>query len=210
MDDNKIKNLLRAVHEAGCVCAIHAIGDRAVRKALQHLAAFPRDSRNFRIEHAEMTGPAEMELLGRAPVDLVVQPNFVRNWGGPGGLYETRLGPMRWRRCNRFRSLSEAGLRYCFSSDGMPAGPLYGLGGATSHFNPEERIPPGEALIRYTRTPHEICTGAPEGGLLEPGQPADLAVLSANPLDLDPGSITVLKTFVGGQKVHDTDLTKPL
>jgi len=210
LDSNKIKRLLRTAYEANCVCAIHAIGDRTVRTALEHLATFPKDCRNFRMEHVEVAGPVEMELLGKAPVDLVVQPNFVRNWGAPGGLNETRLGLDRWRYCNRFRSFSDAGLRYCFSSDGMPAGPLYGLKGATGHFNPEERISPGEALLRYTRIPHEICAGAPEGGLLEPGYPADLAVLSANPLEVDPDSITVLKTFVGGQKVHDTGLTKPL
>jgi predicted amidohydrolase YtcJ len=210
IDDNKIKNILAVAYEAGCVCAVHAIGDRTVRTALQHLAEFPADSRNFRMEHAEVTGPVEMELLDKAPVDLVVQPNFVRNWGGPGGLNETRLGPQRWRHCNRFRSFKQAGIRFAFSSDGMPAGPLYGLKGAIDHFNPQERIPPGEALLRYTRTTHEICASAPAGGLLEAGLPADLAVLSADPLTADPDSITVLKTFVGGQKVHDTDLTKPL
>ena len=31
-----------------------------------------------------------------------MQPNFVRNWGGEGGLYETRLGRARWRRNNPF------------------------------------------------------------------------------------------------------------
>lgn len=210
LDDNKIKNILAAAYEAGCVCAVHAIGDRTVRTALELLAAFPAGSRNFRMEHAEVTGPAELELLDKAPVDLVVQPNFVRNWCGPGGLNETRLGPQRWKHCNRFRSFRQAGIRFAFSSDGMPAGPLFGLKGATGHFNPQERIPAGEALLRYTRTPHEICTTHPEGGLLEAGQPADLALLSADPLTADPDSITVLKTFVGGQKVHDTDLTKPL
>jgi predicted amidohydrolase YtcJ len=204
LKDNKIGKLLKAAYEVGCVCAFHAIGDRTIRTALEHLMDFPSDTRNFRMEHAELTGSVEMDLLRRAPVDLVVQPNFVRRWCGPGGLNETRLGPARWRHCNRFRSFSQAGLRYCFSSDGMPAGPLFGLGGATSHFNPEERIPAGEALLRYTRTPWEICNASPEGGLLEPGQPADLAILSASPLDNDPDSITVLKTFVGGRKVHDT------
>lgn len=205
MPQDKLKRILDECYERGVDCAVHTIGDRALRAALEMIIEYPEDARIFRIEHAELIGPLELGLLERAPVYLAVQPNFIRNWGPPGGLYEKRLGKRRFEYCNRFRTLTERGIGYCFSSDGMPPGPLYGLKGATRHPVPEERIPPGEALLRYTWWAHRL-SGSPDGyGLLEQGSPADVIVLSGNPLEEDPDGLAVLRTFIAGRCVYKAE-----
>jgi predicted amidohydrolase YtcJ len=205
LQEDKLKRILDGCIENNTGCAIHTIGDHALRTALQLLVGYPADSHGFRIEHAEIIGPQELKLLEQAPVYVIMQPNFIRNWGTPGGLYETKLGKERLRLCNRFRTLHDNGIKFCFSSDVMPAGPLYGLKGAIQHPVSTERLTPGEALLYYTTRTHEL-SGSPAGyGVLEEGSPADFIVLSGNPLEEDPDTMNVLKTFVAGCCVYDAD-----
>lgn len=201
-EDSLAASLERCV-EKGITCMLHAIGDRALRTILLETQHFPPDTRLFRIEHAEVIGWDEMKLLAKSPVSLCMQPNFVRNWQAPGGLYERRLGKSRWRRCNPFRTLADLGVRYAFGSDGMPPGPLYGIKGATEHPLDEERIATAEAIRRYTETANTLSPNGRRTGQLKAGFFADMAVLSGNPLDTDPDVITVERTYLGGEEVYD-------
>ena len=191
---------LAACREQDIGCAVHAIGDRALSTVLSAMEKTGVEDARFRIEHAEIMGDEELAVCARLRVPLVMQPNFVRNWAGEGGLYQTRLGPERWRRNNRFASLLRAGVPYVFSSDGMPAGPLYGIRGATHHPVEEERIGPAEALRRYT-TAVRVFGGDEDSHGIEIGSPADLVVLSGNPLLSDVDGIAVEATYVGGWEV---------
>ncbi|UCH84172.1 MAG: amidohydrolase [Candidatus Latescibacterota bacterium] len=182
--------------------AIHAIGDRAVDLATGVVTEFPAGTESFRIEHCEVTAPPQIERLKHAPAFLCLQPNFVRNWGGPGGLNETRLGRERNRWCNAHRSLYETGRPCIFGSDGMPPGPLYGIKGSIEHPVADERMTPQEALACYTATAHTVGAHKREAGVLEPGNFADLVVLTDDPLSADPDTIQVKMTVVDGEVVH--------
>ncbi len=192
---------LAACREADIACAVHAIGDRALATVLAAMEKTGVEDARFRIEHAEIMGDEELAVCKRLRVPLVMQPNFVRNWAGEGGLYETRLGAERCRHGNRFASLVRAGVPFVFSSDGMPAGPLYGMRGATHHPVAEERIGPAEALRRYTTAAHALG-GDEDAYGIEIGSPGDLVVLSGNPLLADLDEIAVEATYVGGWEVH--------
>ncbi len=187
----------------GYLLAIHAIGDRSLDLATDVLKDFPPDAACFRLEHCEVTAPAQIAGLEHAPVFLCLQPNFVRNWGGPGGLNETRLGKERYRWCNAYRTLVDTGKPCIFGSDGMPPGPLYGLKGAVEHPVAEERLTRGQAIACYVTTAHALPAHKREAGTLEPGSLADIAVLSDNPLAADPDSIKVMMTLVDGEVVYD-------
>ncbi len=192
---------LAACRDDGIGCAVHAIGDRALATVLSAMEKTGVEDAGFRIEHAEIMGDEELAACARLRVPLVMQPNFVRNWAGQGGLYQTRLGEKRWRCNNRFASLLRAGVPFVFSSDGMPAGPLYGIRGATHHPVEEEKIGPAEALRRYTTAMRVFGSGEDSHGI-EIDSPADLVVLSGNPLLADVDRITVEATFVGGWQVY--------
>ncbi|HET6463405.1 MAG TPA: amidohydrolase family protein, partial [Candidatus Krumholzibacteria bacterium] len=193
-------------------CAVHAIGDRALRTVLDAMAAAKQATMSharFRIEHAEVIGPKELERCRELRIPLVMQPNFVRNWGGEDGMYEERLGHERWLTHNPFASLTRAGVPFVFSSDGMPAGPLFGLRGATLHANATERIGPGDAFYRYTAAVADVfaeweegAVGAPNTAAVKPGARADLVVLSAHPLLTDVDRVRVEATLADGVAVH--------
>lgn len=204
---------LEACARANIACAVHAIGDRALRVVLEAMAKARMGARNgharFRIEHAEVIGEKELQLCKELRVPLVMQPNFVRNWGGEGGMYENRLGHERWLTHNPFASLTRADVPFVFSSDGMPAGPLFGLRGATLHANATERIGPGEAFYRYTCAAADVFAGWEDDAAAEPATPAvkpgsraDLVVLSAHPLLTDVDRVRVEATLADGAAVY--------
>jgi predicted amidohydrolase YtcJ len=217
VDEDALREELEACAVRNICCAVHAIGDRALHTVLSAMGAvrarYPSHSR-FRIEHAELIGAAELELCGRLRIPLVMQPNFVRNWGGEDGMYARRLGRERWERHNPFATLSRMNLPVVFSSDGMPAGPLFGMRGATHHANPRERIAPAEAFYRYTRAAADVfgawdepaesddADDRPADGQIRAGARADLVVLSGNPLLADPDRLRVEMTVAQGVEVY--------
>ncbi len=214
VDGEVLREALEACAVRNIACAVHAIGDRALRTVLDAMAVvrarYPAHAR-FRIEHAEVIGAEEMKRCEALRIPLVMQPNFVRNWGGEDGMYAQRLGRARWESHNPFASLSRANLPVVFSSDGMPAGPLFGLRGATHHANSRERIAAAEAFYRYTRASADVFASweeeeagepRPANGLITPGGRSDLVVLSGNPLLADPDRLRVEATIAEGQEVY--------
>lgn len=205
-----LQSELEACAKQRIACAVHAIGDRALRTVLDAMAAVRiktgRARGKFRIEHAEIIGPDEMEQCADLRIPLVMQPNFVRNWGGEGGMYEARLGHERWLRHNPFASLTRADVPFVFSSDTMPAGPLFGLRGATLHANGRERIGAADAFYRYTRAAWDVFSHWEEDAGDPPriavGQRANLVVLSAHPLLTDVDRVRVEATVADGAEVH--------
>lgn len=210
VDQETLQAELEACAVRGIACAVHAIGDRALHTVLNAMAVvvrrYPHRAR-FRIEHAEVIGEREMELCKELRIPLVMQPNFVRNWGGEGGMYEARLGHERWRRHNPFALLTRHDIPFVFSSDGMPAGPLFGLRGATLHANASERIGPAEAFYRYTRAANDVFAGweedaAEPAARVTPGARADLVILSAHPLLTDVDRVRVEATIADGAMAY--------
>jgi len=115
-------------------------------------------------------------------------------------MYAARLGPARWARQNPYATLLRAGVPFVFSSDAMPPGPLYGIKGATHHPVESERIGAAQAIRRYTGAVSPWP--GPAGGVLAPGAPADLVVLSGNPILADLDTVRVESTFVGGLEAY--------
>ncbi len=197
VDRTRLAGELAACEAQGIACAIHAIGDRALSTVLDAIDDVP--GARVRIEHAEVIAPGDIERIVRRNVPLVMQPNFVRNWGGEGGLYERRLGRDRWQHHNPFATLLAAGARVVLSSDGMPAGPLFGLKGATHHAIERERIGAVDAFRRYTTEADAMWGGRARD--VAPGAPAELVVLSGNPLLADTDRLRVEATFAQGCEV---------
>jgi predicted amidohydrolase YtcJ len=202
LSDDALRELAKSSVEAGHVCAMHAIGDRAVDQALRVLETVPHEPSLFRIEHCELVGPEQVQRLSDVPLVLSQQPNFVRQWGMPGGMYERRLGTHRYLMMNGFRTLIDAGVEIVFGSDGMPPGPLYGMKGAVAHHVHSERISAREALDRYTRRPNTLPAHERNAGILESGRLADFVVLDSNPFETDLDRCRVLRTVIGGAIVH--------
>ena len=102
------------------------------------------------------------------------------------------LPPERHGEINPLRSLVEAGVKVCFASDNVPCSlfmPMsqaiarvpYGLKDPVA---PEESLSRADALRCATTNGAYLTFDEDKKGSLEPGKFADLAVLSADPLDV--------------------------
>ncbi len=153
---------------AGFQCATHAIGDRAVRAALDaYAAAGPARRGVHRIEHLETIPDALVRRVAAEGVAVSMQPLHMQ-WRAADGsdAWAQRLGPERTRRAFRTQDLLAAGAPMALGSDWPVAS-----------FDP--RL--GMAWARLRRAP-----GAPESATLEPGQRLD-ALATLRGLHLRPG-----------------------
>jgi hypothetical protein len=134
-----------------------------------------------------------------------MQPSFEHFWGGPDGMYASRLGD-GWRMTNRLRTISERGLRIAGGSDAnvTPPDPLLGIHAAVNHPNEEQRISPAHALRMMTLDAAYAAFNDTRHGSLSPGKEASFAVLDRDPLTIDPSQIKdiqVEQTWYLGRRV---------
>ena len=120
---------LAACSVLGIQAGFHIIGDAGLDAALDALdraAAEVGEQRvraaGHRFEHVEMADADAIGRLAKHSVTVSVQPGFDAVWGGPGRLYQERLG-YRERAMNAFASFYAAGVPICFGSD-SPVTPL--------------------------------------------------------------------------------------
>ena len=199
-------DLMRRCGDAGLQPAVHSIGDRATATALAGFREAGLAKRvRPRLEHAEFFAPGEIEQAAGLGAVASCQPNFVGEWGRPGGLYEQRLGRERAAAGNPYRWMVEAGLRLAFGSDHMPFGPRNGLHWAIHGPYPEQRLTPHEALHAYTTGAAFAGGEEASRGALLPQMDADLVVLDGDPraAGADLRTMPVKLTMVAGRIVHD-------
>ncbi len=199
--------------------AIHAIGDRANRIALDVFAEARRVTGTAagtlpaRIEHAQIVAPEDLPRFSREGVVPSMQPTHCTSdmpWA------PERLGPDRLAGAYAWRTLRDLGNPIPLGSD-FPvekASPWRGLYAARTRqtpegqppggWSPEQRLTALEALLGFTAWPAQVI-GENAWGRLDVGYRADLVVADVDPLDPDPRVLleaTVLMTMVDGEVVH--------
>jgi predicted amidohydrolase YtcJ len=174
-----------ACSELGIQAGFHVIGDAGLDAALEALdlaAAEVGEQRvraaGHRFEHVEMADSDAIARLAKYSVTVSVQPGFDAAWGGPGRLYEERVGP-REGAMNPFASFYAAGVPICFGSDSpvTPLNPWASVRACLEHSNPDQRISARAAFLGHTRAGWRAAKYTnPMAGQLVPGAPASFAV----------------------------------
>ncbi len=194
----ELQAIVRKAEDRGYQVLVHAIGDRSIEQVLDvYESELCGNRERNRIEHFELAEEESIKKAERLGILLAMQPNFITNWGMPGGMYERMFG-LKGLYTNRFRTILDKGNRICFGSDSMPFGPLYGIEGAMKH--PKESISFEEALRMYTIDSAYAGFYDEQIGSIEEGKKADLVVLSGEVPDLK-----VDMTMVNGEVVFQSD-----
>ena len=199
-------------HATGVQLAFHAIGPRAIDLVLEAYARalhkVPRFDHRHRIEHFELATDAQIQRAVDLGVVVAMQPTFEHLWGGPSGMYASRLGE-RWRATNRLRTIKDAGLVIAGGSDAnvTPPDPLLGIHAAVNHPNDEERLSPEEALRMMTLDAAYAGFNERRHGSVVPGKEASFVVLEDDLFSVDKARIKdvrVLETWQRGRCVYRT------
>jgi predicted amidohydrolase YtcJ len=207
--DDELTAFMAGAHSHGLQIAVHALGDLAIAQAIRcyaRAAGTECRQRRHRIEHCELPDGSQLAAIAELGIVVCVQPTFERFWGGPGGMYEARLGAERAGRSNPFRSMLEAGIRLAGGSDSYvtPMDSLLGIDAAVNRPNGSERLSVFDAVSLFTSGASWFSFDEARRGTLEVGKDASFVVLESDPFDVEPGSIKdipVLGLFVRGARV---------
>ena len=194
--------------------AVHAIGDRANRDALDAFEETQDEWRPHglrqRIEHAQCLSPADVTRFGQLGIAASVQFSHAPS---DRDLAE-RYWADRLDGAYAFRSLHDSGALVANGSDapieeldpleGLRAGVLRTLD-ERGAWQPEQAITVEQALRAITVAPAWLTGDERRRGKLLPGYLADLVVLDRDPLDCPADElpeVQVVATMVGGRWVH--------
>lgn len=195
-DESEARDAMRLAAGAGIACTVHAIGDAAVRRALDLIEPLPAAAIPHRIEHFQCVHPLDLGRAATAGIVLSMQPAHLladiplveRHWGARGaGAYA-------------FRSLLREGATLVFGSDVPVASidPRTGVfaalerraddGGPAGGWRPGEKLQFEEVLRGYTASAAVAGGVAHRRGTLSPGLDADLVAWDVDPaIDEDDG-----------------------
>jgi predicted amidohydrolase YtcJ len=219
--EEELTDIIIRASKSGISVAAHAIGDRAVRMALDALEKSkahrkPNDTEPLRnrIEHAQLVSPVDIERFASLDVIASIQPIHATSdrymadkaWGA-----RSSIGyPMR--------SLAENGVRLAFGSDAPveEPDPIQGIFAAVTRKRYDELSQPGwhteqcltveEAVRGYTVGAAYASGEEHIKGSITPGKLADFVILSKDIFTVNPLEIAdtkVLGTVVGGKVVFD-------
>lgn len=186
LDAESVAAHLAATTEARLQGGFHVIGDAGMDAVLDGLDRAARrvgeralQGAGHRLEHVEMIDPDGIGRLARHGVTVSVQPGFDAAWGGPGGLYEQRLGPERAAAMNPLASFFRAGVPVALGSDApvVPLSPWETVRACLEHHDSGQRISARAAFLASTRGAWRAARHPdPMQGQLAPGTPATFAV----------------------------------
>jgi predicted amidohydrolase YtcJ len=222
-DVERYRQNVLALDKAGVQIYTHAIGDKAVRTALDAYEAAAkvngtREARH-RIEHIETISTEDIPRFGTLGVIASFQPLHAYPDEDTLDVWLKNVGEERGTRAWAWQSISRAGGRLAFGSDWpvVTLNPWYGVQNALTRqtrdgkppggFVPKERLSLNQAIEGYTLG---AAIGARKGkteGSIEPGKLADLIVLSEDLFSVEPSQIyktEVLLTIVGGKVVYQS------
>jgi hypothetical protein len=201
-------NFVDEANQANVQLAFHAIGPRAIGMVLEAydraLTKKPRFNHRHRIEHFELATDEQINRARDLGVVVSMQPNFEYFWGGPKGMYASRLGA-NWRKTNRFRTILDKGVKIAGGSDTnvTPPDPLLGIHAAVNHPNPDQRVSVLEALKMMTIDAAYAGHNEDRHGSISPGKDANFVILDQDPFQIDLKKlkeISVLETWYRGRR----------
>jgi predicted amidohydrolase YtcJ len=196
----EFEEIVRAATAAGVPVAVHAIGDRANRDALDAFAAVPHAIRP-RIEHAQCLHPDDLPRFAALGVTASIQPSMAVT----DAPVAERLWADRLDGAYAYRSLHASGARLALGSDAPveKMDPLQGLRDAVlREWRPHEALDLQAALEALTVTPAWLAGDEETRGRLRPGMLADLVILDRDPFD-DLANAVVADTYLNGRSTVD-------
>ncbi len=225
-DADKLNEMTSERVLAGFQIGFHAIGDKGVQMALDAFAGAQKaakdahakganggDDYRLRIEHAQITSPAQIAQFKQLKIIASMQPNHLltdMRWA------QDRLGPKRAATSYAWLAFLNKGVPLAFGTDYPvePVTPFRGLYAAVTResedgrheYFPGQRLTIDQAIAAYTAGSAFAEFQEKNKGTLAPGMLADFAVLDRDLTAIPPDKILatkVLRTVIGGRTVYE-------
>jgi predicted amidohydrolase YtcJ len=225
-DAAKLREMAKERVLAGFQLGFHAIGDKGVQMALDAFAEAEKTARQqkvkaanggddlrLRVEHAQVTTPAQIARFKELKVIASMQPSHLltdMRWA------QDRLGAKRAADCYMWAAFLNKGVTLAFGTD-YPVeyvSPFRGLYAAVTRksengkqeFFPAQKLTMDQAIAAYTTGSAFAEFEEKEKGKLVAGMLADFVVLDRDVTAVSPEKVLaarVLRTVVGGKTVYE-------
>ena len=225
-DPAKLNDMTKERVLAGFQIGFHAIGDKGIQMALDAFAEAEKAAREahvkapnggddfrLRVEHAQVTSPAEIAQFKTLKVIASMQPCHLltdMRWA------QDRIGPQRAATSYAWLAFQNKGVTLAFGTDDPvePVSPFRGLYAAITRrsedgkkeYFPDQRVTIDQAITAYTAGAAFAEFAEKEKGKLVPGMLADFVVLDRDVTAISPEKLLqtkVLRTVVGGKTVYE-------
>ena len=214
----EINRLVKRANSLGMPVAIHAIGDRGVKMALNAFEYSGNTSLANRIEHIEIIEPSDIDRFKKLNVTASMQPNH--GTGVIGKYITPRVGLEREKYAYVWNDFLRSEVRLALSSDfaTSPFSPLVQLADAVFRespsglyegpWYPQQALSFEQALYAYTQVGADLAGWGDQIGSISVGKWADFVVLDGalnDPVGRELKQRTVMATYLAGRKVFSAD-----
>jgi predicted amidohydrolase YtcJ len=214
---DELAHAVRAADTRGWQVQVHAIGDAAIRQALDAFAGAPPDRRH-RVEHIEAPSPLDIPRFVELGVIASMQPQHAEPNRNLFEIWSPNIGAERAAYGWPWRSILHSGAHVAFGTDWpvVPLDPAASLhvavtrqtkaGEPAGGWLPDQRFKLAEALAAWTWGGAFAEHTEDRKGALAEGMLADIAVLDRNVLAAPLSELHALKvaaTIVGGRVVYE-------
>ncbi|MDT8409895.1 MAG: amidohydrolase [Wenzhouxiangellaceae bacterium] len=216
--DQSLQDQVDRAMGCGLQVAIHAIGDRANRQAINAIIKgqqkFPGNPGRHRVEHVQIIHRDDIQRLAEAGIIASMQPTHATSdmrWA------EDRIGAERLFGAYAWQRLRQAGAKLAFGSD-FPVekvDPLLGIHAAVTRQDtegeppggwlPDQRVTVEIAVDGFTSQAAWAGFAESRVGSLEVGKHADFVVLDQDLFEIEPAMIPatkVIMTVLDGKPVY--------
>jgi len=227
IDPDELPRYVTALEAAGFQVHFHALGDRAVRNALDAIEAARTANgdlgRRHHLAHLQVVHPDDIGRFARLAATANIQPLWATHEPQMDELTIPFLGERRSGWQYPFGSLLAAGAALCAGSDwsvsspnplwgahvavnrSMPAGPG---GAAPDPFLPGQALRPEAVLAAYTSGSARVNGLEHVTGSVRPGLDADFAIVDADLANGPDGELcqaAVVSTWIRGEQRYLRD-----
>ncbi|MEP6642901.1 MAG: amidohydrolase [Acidobacteriaceae bacterium] len=222
-DAAKYQQAITELDRRGLQIFTHAIGDKAVRLALDayQQAQEKNHTRDLRprIEHIETISAQDIPRFGKQGVIASFQPLHAYPDDDTVGIWARNVGEERAKRAWVWHSIETTGGVLAFGSDWpvVTLNPWYGLQNAVTRktregkpeggFVPQERVSLEDAIKAYTLGAAFAGHREKTEGSIQPGKLADIIILSQDVFTIKPEQISrieVTLTMIGGKVAYQS------
>ena len=224
IDPRELPCFVTALDEEGFQVHFHALGDRAVRNALDAVAAARQSTSGRRLRHhlahLQVVHPDDIPRFARLSATANIQPLWATHEPQMDELTIPFLGERRSGWQYPFRSLLDSGSPLCAGSDWPVSSPnpLWGAHVAVNRslpaiaegvggdpFLPGQALGLTEVLAAYTSGSARVNGLDGSAGSIREGFDADFAIVNADLAHLPAAEIcqaAVVQTWIRGELVH--------
>ena len=214
----ELREIATGASETGFPVAVHCVEQEAVAAAAQVISGLPHlppGAPPHRIEHCSECPPNVLDAVRRSGAAVATQPGFI-HWNGPS--YRANVAESLQPHLYPIGALEAAGIKIAFGSDApvINPDPWPAIHSAVTRrdyqaqafpeSNGSGRVSVQSALRMYTLSGAELEGTSRDKGSITAGKLADLVLVDANPLTIDPDALKDIKakmTMVGGHVVWE-------